>query len=499
MTRRRQRAGRPAGRQAAGMITLGALLGALVGGAALAPSARAVQPRPRPEKEKDMEESSKVVVSGADERQQLELTVYNNDLALVREVREVDLPKGGFELEFQDVPSRIEPRSLLIEAGGKSGLDILEQNYEYDLMSREKILEKYVGRKIAWIQDDGERIEGTLLGMAAGPVYEVDGKIVFEVPGRIALPSLPENLRARPTLVWQAQTEHGGEEEIGASYLTSGLSWSADYVLQLDPAGERGELRSWVSLDNRTGAAFRDARLQLVAGEINRAPQPQPAPGVRYMMDKATTAESFQEEALYDYHLYTLERPTTLKDSQIKQISLFAAPDVKVERHYRLQSTPAVFRGGPERQEPKVWVYYVFWNKQDSGLGRPLPAGTVRVYGQSSEGSRQLIGEDRIDHTPRDEKVELRTGAAFDVKAERVRTDYRRVSERVHESAFAITLRNHKDQDVLVEVTEQVGGDWRILESSLPYEKLSAQEIRFDVPVPADGETVLTYRVQVTY
>jgi len=192
--------------------------------------------------------------SEPDDRSVLELTVYNQDLALIREVRRLDLPGGAFDLELRGVPAKIRPQTLLVEVGGRTGLVIREQNYEFDLMSREKILEKYVGREVAWIQEDGERVDGRLLGIAAGPVFEVDGEIVFEVPGRIALPRLPENLRARPTLVWRAETERAGEAELDVSYLTGGISWNADYVLQLDAAGEEADLKGWVTVENRSGS-----------------------------------------------------------------------------------------------------------------------------------------------------------------------------------------------------------------------------------------------------
>ncbi|MFH1841716.1 MAG: DUF4139 domain-containing protein [bacterium] len=439
-------------------------------------------------------------MSGADTRQELDVTIYNQNLALVREVRQIDLPGGVFGLEFQDVPAQIEPRSLVVGTADDSELRIIEQNYEFDLMSQEKILQKYVGRELSWIQEDGSRITGRLLGMAAGPVYEVNEEVVFMVPGRIALPTLPDNLRARPTLVWKADAERRQNASVEASYLTRGLSWSADYVMQLSPEGTRADLQAWVSLDNRCGATFAGARLYLVAGDIHQAPAAVPPSDGRMMLAAKADYGAVSEEALYDYHLYSLPGQTTLKDAQIKQISLFETEDIKVSRRYKLETQATFYRGGGQQAaEQKVAVYYSFQNEEENHLGIPLPAGIFRVYGQASSGSRQLLGEDRIDHTPRDEEVELKVGFAFDLAAERIRTNYRRVSERVHESEFALTIRNHKDEDVVVEVVENVGGDWQVLQSSHEYRKLSASQIRFDLTVPADGETVLTYLVQVTY
>jgi hypothetical protein len=438
------------------------------------------------------------VASEPADRTDLALTVYNRDLALVREVRDLDLPEGACEVEFRGVPERIRPTSLVVRAGGKTGLEILEQNYEFDLMSRESILQKYVGRTIAWIQEDGSRIEGRLLGMAAGPVYEVAGEVVFEVPGRIALPELPGNLRARPTLVWRAETRRGGRAELDVSYLTGGMSWSADYVLDLDPAGERADLQGWVTVENRSGSAYDDATLQLVAGDVNVVTPGRTVSDAVYPM-AVKSANMVEQEALYDYHLYTVPWATDLPDNSSKQVSLLDASGVTVSRRYVVLGGAHMFRapGAPPRQD--VSVYYEFINGEDNALGMPLPAGVVRVYGQSAAGKRQLLGEDRIDHTPRDEKMILRVGNAFDLVAERTQTDVRRISDRVVQSAWEVTLRNHKDEDVTIDVLEQVGGDWEILKASREHEKLSAQEILFRVPVPKHGETALTYTVQVTY
>jgi hypothetical protein len=442
------------------------------------------------------------VISQPDQRTRLQLTVYNQDLGLVREVRQVPVPQGDFPLEFQGVPSQVQPKTLVLEIRGGTGLAIREQNFEFDLMSREKILEKYVGRDVAWAQEEGGRIVGRLLGIANGPVYEVNGEVVFEVPGRIVLPALPGDLRAWPTLVWGAHAERAGEAEIDASYLTTGLSWAADYVLQMNPAGTEGDLQAWVSVDNRSGATYADATLMLVAGDIHRAPVPRPGREVMMKAEMyAMDAGGVTEEALYDYHLYTVNWPTTFKDNQTKQVSLFEAEKVKVQRQYTTRAESNIFRGGGDFDAlpQDVVVTYAFENRKDNQLGLPMPAGVVRVYGQAESGSRQLLGEDAIKHTPRDERISLTVGNAFDIVAERRQQDYQRVSDRVHRATHAITLRNHKDEDVTVRVQEMVGGDWEVLKNSHPYTKLGAQALEFAVNVPRDGETVVTYTVQVSY
>ncbi|MBD3219719.1 DUF4139 domain-containing protein [bacterium] len=438
------------------------------------------------------------VRSDPDQRQAIELTVYTRDLALVREVRTVRMPDGEFQLEFRGVPEKIKPATLLI--GGDRGLSVLEQNYEFDLMSRQSILEKYVGREVAWILEDGGRVSGRLLATAQGPVFEVDGDIMFEMPGRIVLPSLPEDLRARPTLVWRVQRDDAAEADLDVSYLTSGLSWNADYVLQLDPEGVQADLRGWVTVENRSGSGFAGATLQLVAGDIQQVRQAmRPEMVMDAMMTKSGRAPQMESESLYDYHLYTVPWATDLPNNSSKQVSMLAASGLDVERIYTVRGASHYFRGGTADDRQDVWVSYAFENREKNQLGLPLPAGVVRVYGQSGDGRQQLLGEDRIPHTPKNERVELTVGKAFDLVAERTRMDYERVADRVHRTTWRVELRNHKDEDVTVEVRESVGGDWTMTRSSHAHEKVSAQELLFRLPVAADGETTLTYTVEVRY
>lgn len=434
-----------------------------------------------------------VTVSEAAGRRTLDLTVYNHDLALVRESRDLDLPGGPVRIEFRDVPARIDPTSLRVEGG--PGFGLLEQNYEFDLLSRERILQKYVGRELTWLQEDGTSVTGTLLGMNDGPVFRVDGRVVFEVPGRLALPDLPADLRERPTLVWLAQTDKARKPRVEASYLTGGISWKTDYVLDLDAGGRRAALQAWVTLDNQSGAGFAAATLRLVAGDVNRVRAPSPRV-MHDMMEMAAPAagKGFSEQALYDYHLYTLDRPVDLKDRQIKQINLFERDGVPVERLYRLRADAAVARSGDGLLP--VEVAYRFRNDKDAGLDLPLPAGIFRVYGDS-DGGRQLLGEDSIDHTPKGEAVRLTVGRAFDVVGERVVERTERLGERGQRLVVKVVLRNHKTEAVTVEVSERAWGEWEITASSLPVRRLGATEFAFDVPVPADGESVLTYTIEM--
>ncbi len=440
------------------------------------------------------------VASDPADRTGLELTVYNSDLALVRETRTVELPSGEGSLEFRGVPSRIEPRSLIVDHSGGKPFRLLEQSYEFDLMSRKRILEKYVGRELTWIQEDGRRVTGTLLGMAEGPVFRVDGEIVFEVEGRLALPSLPDDLRARPTLVWRTRADRAGERDLDVSYLSGGLSWSADYVMQLDDAGERAEVQAWVSVENRSGATFRDAGLMLLAGDVNRVREQRRRGDYKLAVEAmAVMADGVAEESVGDYHLYTMPERTTLKDNEIKQLSMFTAAGVPVTRHYRLDGRGGYRSTGDSgRPLEKISVVHEVRNTADDGLGIPLPSGVVRLYGRSSSGSRQLLGEARIDHTPRDESLWLHTGSAFDLVAERTRVSHRKRGDRTWDTEWRIELRNRSDRDVVIEVFESLGGEWTILHSSHDPRQLDAHRVRFDVSVPAGGTVPLTYGCRVS-
>ena len=452
------------------------------------------------------------VTSTAADRKAVAVTVYNDGRGLIREERLVDLPVGTAELNFMDVAQKVEAPTVHVAVLEGGAASVLEQNYEYDLLSPAKLLEKFVGQTVTLVQrrlkDQSEVEEETpakLLSTNNGTVWEMGGKIVTNPSyARLVFPSVPQNLIARPTLVWLVDAALAGKRRIEAAYLTGGMSWKADYVLALDPSEEKGGLQGWVTIDNQSGAAYTDARLKVVAGDVHRAPAPEsPVPQTlgRTLAFKAAGAP-MQEEGLFEYHLYTLQRPTTLKENQTKQVQLLDAPAVSVGKDYVLRGNGGYYQGpwasAPGEKE-KVQVFLKFKNSEGAGLGQPLPKGIVRVYKRDKAGSPQFIGEDLIDHTPKDENVRLEMGNAFDVTAERKQTDYKRVSAKAHESAFEVRIRNHKDTAVTVRVIEPLGGDWTMVQSSISFQKAAAFEAEFAVPVPADKETVLTYRVRVTY
>lgn len=447
--------------------------------------------------------------STAAERKSVAVTVYNVDLALVRETRTLDLPSAGTgTVRFMDVPSAINPRTVHLKPLVAGAMTLLEQNYEYDLLSPEKLMEKYVGRDVEIIEQADDlttrRTAATLLSTTNGPVYRIGDEIVLGQPGRVVLPSLPQELVARPTLVWTLDVAEPGTQDVEASYLTDAMSWSADYVAVASADDRSIDLTGWVTVDNRSGAAFRDATLKLVAGDVRRV-TPRGYDDTKRMrrevMAMAAPAESFQEETFFEYHLYSLDRPTTLKENQTKQISLFQASGVPVEKKLVLLGQSYFYRNqsGTLTQNEKARVHLELVNDKASGLGMPLPKGIVRVYKKDSSGAEQFAGEDSIDHTPRDERVTLYVGEAFDVVADRTQTDWRALSPREQESTFNISIRNRKEEDVTVIVREPVGGDWDLLESSFAGTKKDAGTLEFEVPVPAGTEATLTYRLRVRW
>jgi hypothetical protein len=453
-------------------------------------------------------EPARLPDSTAENRTSVAVTVYNQNLALVRETRSLSLDKTGVgTLRFMDVPSKINPRTVHVQALSTSGPSVLEQNYEYDLISPEKLMEKYVGRDVELVEQaedlTSRTVKATLLSTNGGPVYRIGDRIVIGQGGKVSLPDLPADLVARPTLVWTLDVPKAGAAPAEVSYLTDGMDWSADYVAVVDAEDKKAGLSGWVTIDNHSGASFEDATLKLVAGDVRRVA---PERLMEYeaksnVMRMSAGAPQFQEESFFEYHLYTLDRPTTVKDNQTKQLSLFSAPSVPVTKKLLLTGNAGSYRNamGTGLQTEKVAVILELVNAQSAGLGIPLPKGTVRVYKKDKAGAEQFVGEDAIDHTPKDETVRLHVGDAFDIVAERSQTDFKAVSPRQNESAWTISLRNRKEEDIVVTVREPMGGDWTLLSSSIPGKKVDQQTLEFEVPVPKGKETKLTYRVAVRW
>jgi hypothetical protein len=436
------------------------------------------------------------------------LTIYNDNLGLVKDRRTLRLPAGEGELRFMDVAARIIPASVSFRSlDAPDTLRILEQNYEYDLLNQQKLLDKYVGKEVTLYQKNPytereESVTATIVANNGGPIFRVGSDITFSHPGRILFPGIPDDLIAKPTLVWLLDNDRKDAQQVEAAYLTTGIGWRADYVLTLNAADDRADLAGWVTIDNRSGTTFRNARLKLVAGDVNRVREEPRLLDRRVKKTMAAEAAApFQEESFFEYHIYTLQRPATVKDNQTKQLSLTSATDIPVRKEFLLRGENSYYHApyGETMANRKVGVYVEVENRKEKGLGIPLPKGTVRVYKHDSDGGLQFVGEDAIDHTPKDEKLRIRLGDAFDVVATRRQTEWKKIAADTYEAAFELILRNHKQEGITVRVVEPVPGDWTMLSSSLPYRKGDAFSAEFQVPVAKDGETKLVYRVRMRY
>jgi len=450
--------------------------------------------------------------------QSLGVTIYNEGLALVKDQREVRLPRGEVQLAFQEVSAQIRPETALLRnLTSPTGFWIAEQNFDFDLLTPQKLLDKYVGEKVLVVRSvpnpDGAgarelREEATVLATNNGTVLQFADRIETSVPGRLIYPRVPENLRARPTLVITLNSPEARPQKLELSYLTGGLGWKADYVANLASDEKTLDLSGWVTLTNTSGVAYPNATLQLVAGDVNRVQdRPRGAYGMAEMsMKAAPAAPQMKEEGLFEYHLYTLDRPTTLKAAQTKQVALLNASSVPVRKEYLLRGDSYYYQGqyGEIGSRQKVGVFVEFDNRTETRMGMPLPKGIVRVYKRDSEGRAQFIGEDSVDHTPKNELVRLKLGDAFDVTARRKQTDYKSLGRQgrygnVYEMAFEVELKNAKKEPITVSVLEPIYGDWEMIQESHPHAKAAASAAKFRVQVAAESSATLTYRVKVKW
>jgi hypothetical protein len=443
----------------------------------------------------------------------LNVTVYNSNIAMIRDVRQLTLPTGEFRLKFMDIAATVNPATVHFRSINEpQKLDVVEQNYEYDLLEPAKLFHKYVGKEVTLIrvsQESGttkrEEVKATLLSDNNGYVWKIGNDIVTGgYAESYRFPEVPANLYDRPTLLMSLENSGGRKQQVEASYLANGLSWNADYVLTVGRDEKDGDLDGWVTLTNNSGTAFHHARLQLAAGDLNRvAPPPMPAAKSMVMRESVNAAAAqFQQENFSEYHLYTLGRKTSVEDKESKQISLLQGSGVPVEKHFVVNGQSYYYRNSQAPGAPikdPVQVFYKFKNEEKSGLGLPLPAGNIRVYQKDSKGGILFAGEDHIDHTPKDEMVSVHVGNAFDVVSERKQTDYKRIDNKTWQMEYEITIRNHKDMPITVEVNEPIGGSWEMLSHSYDFKKTGAFAAQFTVPVPKDGTAVLKYRVQATW
>jgi hypothetical protein len=447
-----------------------------------------------------------------DDQVDLNVTVYNSDIALVRDVRTLELPRGTFDLSFMDIAATVNPASVHFRSLSEpSRVSVLEQNYEYDLLEPEKLLRKYVGRDVTLVrtrQVNGttqeEEVTARLLSYNNQPVWRINGEVVTGLHAdHIRFPELPDTLFTRPTLIWTLDNGGAGRHRVEASYLAGKLSWNADYVLTVGRDDKAGDIDGWVTLTNGSGTAFRNAKLQLVAGELNRVRESfNRLMAADQMGQKSESAAApMAQEAFSDYHLYTLGRKTTINNNETKQVSMLSGTGVPVVKRYVVNGNRFYYHNGPRPGAPirdSVEVFYQFKNEEKGGLGMPMPAGTVRVYQSDSTGGVQFVGEDRITHTPKNEVLNLKIGSAFDVVCERSQIDFEKIGANVYEVEYAITVRNQKSTAITVEVNEPVGAaTWRMLHSTHKWTKTAAFAAQFMVPVEAGAEAVLKFRIRV--
>ncbi|MER2600488.1 MAG: DUF4139 domain-containing protein [Caldilineales bacterium] len=449
----------------------------------------------------------------------VELTVYNQNVALVSETRPVTLKSGLNEVVYSDVAAQIDATSVSFKSlTDPEGTAVLEQNFEYDLVGSARLLEKYIDQEIVVQTQDSKTYTGTLLSAA-------DNVILQDAAGAVTLlkqdqirnidfPALPAGLRTRPSLVWQISAQQAGVHEAAVTYLTNGLGWRADYVLLLNEDSSAFDLNGWVTLDNHSGASYTNAKLKLVAGDINQVVA-QPEVVRDYMMAEATAmpAPAVEQRKFFEYHLYQITRPVTVRDNQTKQIEFVSAPQVRSTRFYVYNGAMGFYgfgygpiadaSYGAQTGNNDVSTVLEFRTDADSNLETQLPAGRVRLYQQDTDGSALLVGEDEIDHTPKNETVRLTVGNAFDIKGERVQTAYKALGDSGAQESFRITLRNHKDEAVEVRVVEPLyrWSEWSIESETVDgkpaeHSKLDAQQAEWRITVPANGEAVLEYTVQ---
>jgi len=426
------------------------------------------------------------------EQKSISVTVYNNNLGVVKDVREMNIKSGISTIKITDVAQQIDPTSVHINIDG----NVMEQNYQYDLVSLSKILQKYVDNSIEMINDKGELIEGKLLSSFGNQIVlkKKDGSLLM-IPSadkyRISVDKLPGGLITKPTLVWKLDSKNSGAQNVEISYQTTGMDWHAEYVAVLDKNDSKIDLNSWVSIANHSGATYKNANLKLVAGDIHRATQPQTDRVVEYSMAaQAKTNSQFNEKSFFEYHIYKLQNPTTLSNNETKQISLFEAQDVSVKKIFLYKSGQYNYN-----RQNKVAVIIKFENSKKNNMGMPMPKGKVRVYKSDGE-SIEFIGEDWIDHTPRNEKLKLKIGDAFDVLAKEKLVDEKKISDKVYERTFSIILTNRKEKAITVNVERYLGTNWEILKTTHKFEKENAGKVLFKINVDKNSKTELKFTVR---
>jgi hypothetical protein len=455
--------------------------------------------------------------------QAVAVTVYNQNFGLVKDTRTVELKEGINHVRFADVAAAIDPTSVSFASlTSPNGVVVREQNYQFDLMDTGTILSKSVGKniKVRQILPGGglREISGTLLNPPVVTISDSNGNIstrsqsiilktatgvVLGPSGEVEIEELPLGLVSKPSLLWKLEADKAGANKAEISYQTKGLNWKCDYVAVVNKDDSLGDITSWVTIDNKSGGTFKNAALKLMAGDVHKVQQVQSRGSRMFkaMSLAGASAPQFQEQSFAEYHLYSLQNKTDINNNETKQLSLFNASAVPLKKLFIFEAARSYwsYYSGGNSEKTKVNVKMELANTKENNLGMPMPKGKVRVYKRDQDGALQFVGEDLIDHTPKDEKVRLYLGDAFDVVGERKQMSFQQVSNKVQRSSYEISLRNHKEQAITVTCVEHAAGDWKVISSSQPFTKKDSQTFEFAVKIPANGEAKVNYELEVRY
>ncbi len=447
-------------------------------------------------------------ITTTQDQNNLAITIYHENLALIKDSRSVSLNQDLNKLTWHEISAKIQPETALLRnISHPDGFSLREQNFEADLLTPQKLLEEFIGTPINVIRTNpatGEETKesATVLTTNGGTILKFTDRIETGISGRLVFPNIPENLREKPALILTFTNATADKQHLELTYLTLGLSWQADYIAVLNAQENHITLTGMATLNNKSGMNYENAKLQLIAGDLNRvSSHPQAAPLKMRRMDVAAGDTNISNEEHFEYHRYTLQHQTSLMDNQTKQVTFLAATAIPVHKTFLLQGNNYYYSGKHDTINHKIGVFINFQNKGE-GMGIPLAKGIVRVYNQDVQSGMQFIGEDYVNHIPNNSQIRLKLGHAFDLSANSKQTDFKKLPvkekhSRNFETAYQITIKNTKKKTVAIAIHEPIPGDWIMLSESLEHKKIAANLVEWQVVVPAESEVVLTYRVRV--
>ena len=453
-------------------------------------------------------------IAKVEDQTNIGITVYNNNLALIKDTRKISLKSGRNRLIFENVSAKIRPETASLNAqDNKNITKLVEQNFDYDLLTPKKLLDKYVGRDIKIIRTNPATgietpLNATVLSTNSGVVLQVGNHIETGMPGRIQFPDLPKNLRSKPTLIIDLEQETSSQQLFELSYLSTGLSWRADYVARINDSETSINLNAWVTLGNHSGNSYNNVKLQLVAGNVNQVRSANfDKHSLRRERVSLASTSSVSEESLLDYHLYSIENKTNLLNNQTKQIALFSRSMIPITKTYKLGGASYYYRNQysiiDKKRNPDVIIHFV--NNKKSNLALPLPKGIIRSYKNDSNNNLQFVGEDKIEHTAKNETISLKLGKAFDIVSRKKQTDFKIVSNSsslsrlITESKYEIVISNAKSNDITLLLEEPIPGDWKILKENNAHIKTDSTTAQWKLLIPANDKTLLRYSVRIKH